>query len=171
MDRLRRLIERASDMGGYFSGWLVLLMLALVAIEVFMRYALHRPPMVADEFGAYMLVALAYLGAAYTARQRGHVRITVLVSRLPVRIANWLRVVTLAVGFIFSVILVKSSYDLMFFSFRLHLASPTWLNFPLQGPQMTLAIGFTILSLLLAVEIVKTVIKVKSGENVEERIR
>ena len=82
-------------------------MIVLIIIEVFMRYVLRQPPMVADEFSAYMLVAMSYLGAAYTFRERGHVRITALVNRLPIGVSSWLRVVTLAIAFIFSVALMK----------------------------------------------------------------
>jgi len=145
------------------------LMIVLIIFEVFMRYVLHQPPMVADEFSAYMLVAISYLGAAFTFRERGHVRITALVSRLPTRVSNWLRVVTLVIAFIFAVALTKSSYDLMVVSFKFKMASATWLNFPLQGPHMTLVIGFALLSLLLAVEVAKTIIDVKSGVAIEEK--
>ena len=41
----------------------------LVVVDVFMRYVMHRPLMVADEISAYMLVALSFLGFAYTWRK------------------------------------------------------------------------------------------------------
>ena len=85
MKQVGIIIEKVADFLGYVSGWLVPAMMLLVAVEVFMRYVLHDPAMVADEFSAYMLVALSYLGLSYTWRQGGHVRITLLVSRLPVQ--------------------------------------------------------------------------------------
>ncbi|MBA7565895.1 hypothetical protein ES708_07581 [subsurface metagenome] len=143
-------------------------MVVLILYEVFMRYVVHQSPMLADEFSAYMLVSISYLGAAYTFREKGHVRITALVSRLPTRLSNWLRVTTLIIGLVFSIVLTKSSYDLMAFSFKLRMASSTWLTFPLQVPQMTLAIGFTILSLLLIVEIAKAITNIRAGISIEE---
>ncbi len=168
MKKFGRIIESISNIGGYFSGWLVLLMVVLILYEVFMRYVVHQSPMLADEFSAYMLVSISYLGAAYTFREKGHVRITALVSRLPTRLSNWLRVTTLIIGLVFSIVLTKSSYDLMAFSFKLRMASSTWLTFPLQVPQMTLAIGFTILSLLLIVEIAKAITNIRAGISIEE---
>lgn len=143
-------------------------MVVLILYEVFMRYVVHQSPMLADEFSAYMLVAISYLAAGYTFREKGHVRITALVSRLPTRLSNWLRVTTLVIGLGFSIVLTKSSYDLMAFSFKLRMASSTWLTFPLQVPQMTLAIGFTILSLLLIVEIAKAITNIRAGISIEE---
>ncbi|MFC1955027.1 TRAP transporter small permease subunit [Chloroflexota bacterium] len=167
MDKFGRIIERVADFGGYFSGWLVPLMMILILFEVFMRYIMRQPPMVADEFSAYMLVALTYLGAAYTLKDKGHVRITALVSQLPARVSSWLRIFTIAINFIFTAFLAKAGFDLMIFSFQYHLASPSWLNVPLQGPQMPILIGFAILSILAGTELIKAIQLVLSGENLE----
>ena len=59
------IIEKVADFFGYVSGWLVPAMMLLVAVEVFMRYVLHDPAMVADEFSAYMLVGLSYKLPSY----------------------------------------------------------------------------------------------------------
>ena len=52
MKHLEYVIKKAAGFFGYLSGWLVPLMMILVAVEVFMRYVLHNPPMLADEFSA-----------------------------------------------------------------------------------------------------------------------
>ena len=168
MKQLGRVIESIANIGGYFSGWLVPLMMLLVMFEVFMRYVVHRPPLVADEFSSYMLVALSFLGLAYTFRERGHVRITALVSRLPPRVSNWTRLVSLGLAFVFSIVLVQTTYAYMLFSFKIHMSSVTRFRIPLQGPQVTLLVGFIMLSLLLIVEIAKAIMKIRSGETVEE---
>jgi TRAP-type C4-dicarboxylate transport system permease small subunit len=75
MKRIGYLIEKIAYLGGYLSGWLVPLMMMLVVVDVFMRYVMRKPLMVADEFSAYMLVALSFLGLAYTWREKGHVHV------------------------------------------------------------------------------------------------
>ncbi len=169
MRRLGRVIESVANIGGHFSGWLVPLMMLLVLFEVFMRYVMGQPPMIADEFAAYMLVALSFIGLAYTWKEKGHIRITVLVNRLPPRESNWLSLVTLVFAFAFAIVLIKLSYDYMVFSFSLGMTSSTWLRFPLQGPQMTLVIGFILLSLMLIVEIATAITNIRSGRRVEEK--
>ena len=171
MKRLARIIESISNIGGYFAGWLVPLMMILVLFEVIMRYVVHQPPIIADEVSGYMLVALSFLALAYTWRERGHVRITALVSRLPARGASWIRLIALVLAFAFSAVLTQGSYAYLAYSFKLHMSSPTHLRFPLQGPQMPLLIGFTILTLLLAMEIAKAIIKMRAGESIEEATR
>lgn len=167
MRRLGNVIERISDIAGYFSGWLVFLMMLLIVFEVFMRYALHQPPMVADEFSAYMLVALAFFGMAFTWKRGGHVRVTVLVSRLPAKVSSWIRLISLMVGFVFVLLLVAVSYEFIAYSFEFNLRSSTWLATPLQWPQMTVLIGFVLLFMLLIAEITKVIVKIRSGESVE----
>lgn len=83
MKQFASAVDRLANFVGYLSGWLVPIMMMLVVADVFMRYVMRQPLMVADEFSAYMLVTLSFLGFAYTWRQGGHVRVEVLVNYLP----------------------------------------------------------------------------------------
>ena len=167
MKRIAHIIEKIADLGGYYSAWLVPLMMILVVVEVFMRYVLHRPLMVADEFSAYLLVALSYLGMAYTWRQGGHVRVTVLVNRLSSKTSSWIRLIGLILVFIFMIELDRAGYKMIAYAIQINMRSSTWLMFPLFWPQLTVFIGFVLLTLLLAIDIVKSFIKIRAGERVE----
>jgi TRAP-type C4-dicarboxylate transport system permease small subunit len=167
MKKTALLLEKIAYLGGYYSGWLVPLMMMLVVVEVFMRYVLRQPLMVADEFSAYMLVALAYLGMAYTWRQGGHVRVTVLISRLPYRVSSWIRFAGLILVFIFMVELDRVGYKMVVYALQINLRSSTWLMVPLFCPQLTVFVGFVLLTLLIAVDIVQMFIKIRAGERVE----
>jgi TRAP-type C4-dicarboxylate transport system permease small subunit len=168
MKRAGQIVDWIADMGGYFSGWLVPVMMLLVVVEVFMRYVLERPPMVADEFSAYLLVAISYLGLAYTWRQKGHVRITIFVGRFSPRSSSWVRLITLLLNLIFLLALTQTGYKMIVYALKINLRSSTWLTFPLFWPQLTVFIGFVLLTLVLVVEIVRAIGKIRSGENVEE---
>lgn len=167
MKKLGRIIENLADLLGHLSGWLVFLMMALVVFEVFMRYVLKRPPMVADEFAGYLLVAISYLGIAYAFKDNAHVRITFVIDRLSPRLSNWFRLITLIMALFFTILLSKMSYNYLLFSSKLNMRSSTWIRFPLIWPQITLMIGFIILSLFLIVRIVKMIKDIKSGNGTE----
>lgn len=171
MKRLGRILGSISNIIGYFSGWLVPAMALLVFIEVISRYVFRQALMVGDEFSAYMLVALCFLGAAYTWKEKGHVRITALVSRLPTKVASWLRLITLVFVFLFVLGLCQASYGFMSMSFKLHMASATWLHFPLQGIHILLPIGFVILALLLMLDIARAIKNIRAGKSAEEATR
>jgi len=167
MKKLGRIIENLADLLGHLSGWLVFLMMSLVIFEVFMRYVLKRPPMVADEFAGYLLVAISYLGIAYAFKDNAHVRITFVIDRLSPRLSNWFRLITLIMALFFTILLSKMSYNYLLFSSKLNMRSSTWIRFPLIWPQITLMIGFIILSLFLIVRIVKMIKDIKSGNGTE----
>jgi len=171
MKRYTAIIDKISNFFGYLSGWLVPLMMLLVAVEVFMRYVLHNPAMIADEFSAYMLVALSYLGLAYTWRRGGHVRITLLVSRLPAKVAGWIRVFILVLIFVFMIGITHAGWQMIVYARQIGLRSDTWLTFPLFWPQLTVFAGFLLLTLMLPFEIVRTILKIRAGEDVEMRVQ
>jgi TRAP-type C4-dicarboxylate transport system permease small subunit len=161
MGRVIAIAEKIALISGRVTGWLVPIMMLLIVFEVFMRYIVHRPPMVADEFSAYMLVALAYLGMAYTWRQGGHVRINILVMRFPPRAAFWTHLFSLLVATGFTYMLVHISYQMVAYSFERGLKSSTWILTPLVWPQLTVFIGFVLLFLVVAVDLLAAISKIR----------
>jgi TRAP-type C4-dicarboxylate transport system permease small subunit len=168
MNRIGVIVDKIAYLGGWLGGWLVPLMMMLVVVDVFFRYIMNRPLMVSDEFGAYMLVALSFLGLAYTWREKGHVRVEVLVSRLPNGIYGWVRLLGLILTLIFMIGMDLAAYKMIAYALEINLRSSTWLMFPLFWPQLTVFIGFVLLTLLIIVDIVRAAIKVRAGERVEE---
>jgi len=168
MKRFGSAIDKIADLGGYFSGWLVPLMMILVVVEVFTRYVLDRPLMVADEVSAYLLVALSFLGLAYTWREGGHVRISILVSRLPGKAAAWVRLGALIAVFLFMLEMDRSAYKMVVYALQINMRSSTFLMIPLFWPQLPVFIGFVLLTLKIFVDILRAVGKIRAGESVEE---
>ena len=167
MKRLAALIEKSAHLCGYLSGWLVPLMMMLVVVDVFMRYVMQRPLMIADEFSAYMLVTLSFLGFAYTWRQRGHVRVEVVVNYLPPRLYAWVRLIGLILTFIFMVEMDRAAYKMIAYALQMKMRSSTWLMFPLFWPQLTIFVGFVLLTLMLVVDIVQAGAKLRAEKIAE----
>lgn len=167
MRKIGRIIERASYISGYCAGWVLMGIMGLTMVEVITRYVLHRPLILADEFGGYSLVAISFLGLAYCWKQKGHIRITFVISRMPAWVSNWLRVATLTVALVYVSLASKVSYDFIADAFRRNMKSPSWLMTPLKWPEMALLIGFTLLALILMVEIAIAVRNIRSGVSTE----
>lgn len=81
MQLLVRWIERLSATSGMVIAWLVLPLILASSYEVFSRYVLNAPTIWAFELGYMAMGTHAIVGAAYTLRERGHIRIDVLYSR------------------------------------------------------------------------------------------
>jgi TRAP-type C4-dicarboxylate transport system permease small subunit len=171
MNRIASFIEKTAYLGGYLSGWLVPLMMLLVVVDVFMRYVMRQPLMVADEFSAYMLVALSFLGFAYTWRQGGHVRVEVVVKYLPFRVNALVRLMGLILTFLFMLEMDRAAWKMIVYAVEMKMRSSTWLMFPLFWPQLTIFVGFVLLTLMLAVDIVQGAVKLRGWKDAEAQTR
>jgi len=66
--------------------WLCLPMVIIVTIEVILRYVFNRPTIWSWDISIQILALLTALGAGYALLQGTHVRVDVIVSRLPPRV-------------------------------------------------------------------------------------
>jgi TRAP-type C4-dicarboxylate transport system permease small subunit len=145
---LARLAGRLAEGTGYLAGLVLLGIIVLTMAEVVSRYVLRNPLILSDEFGGYALVAISFLGLAYCARDRGHIRITFVVERLNPRAAGAIRLVTLALGLVFLVVAAWVSWQFLADSFTRNMRSNSMLMVPLKWPQMAMPVGFTLFALV-----------------------
>jgi TRAP-type C4-dicarboxylate transport system permease small subunit len=94
MRRLRDKIQGLTRMLCYIGMSFLIPMMLLTAADVMARVAGARPIPGAVELSGYMLAVFILLGVAYTHQMKGHVRISMLVSRLPKRAGYILEIVT-----------------------------------------------------------------------------
>lgn len=169
MTRIDRIVSQIDRLSG-FAGWLgaacIVLMIPLISYEVFMRYVLHRPPMVADEFSAYLLVGCVFLGLAYTLREEGHIRVEVLISRLNRRTANWIRVFALTVALVVIGIGVETGVEFELTAYKLGLRSESWLMVPEYIPKLFLPLGFLLFLIQILAEIRKVTWSLKGRDRI-----
>jgi TRAP-type C4-dicarboxylate transport system permease small subunit len=158
MDKLFRVIEWFSDyVSGVLMAWSIFILMLMVLVEVVTRYIMNQPLSLADEYGGYMLVAMTMVGLAYTWKEKGHIYVDLVVNRLPESLRMKLRLVTLILAMILSVLLVVASWELVSQSFLFGARSGSWLRTPLAWPQMTLILGSVMLVAQLFVDIVRLV--------------
>ncbi len=167
MKQLGLSLDKIANGLGYLSGWLVPLMMMLVVADVFMRYVMRRPLMVSDELSAYMLVALAFLGFAYTWREGGHVRVEVLVSRLSRRAQDRVRLFGLILTFAFMLEMNRSAFKMIVYAYQMKMRSSTWMMFPLFWPQLTIFVGFVLLTLVVGADILRLWAKIRAEKMTE----
>ena len=168
MDALRRFLEKVSYGAGYLAGLVLLGIVALTMAEVVSRYVLQNPLILADEFGGYALVAITFLGLAFCAQERSHIRITFLVERLPQRTSSRIRLGSIVLGFAFIALAAWVSWDFLADSFRRDMRSNSMLMVPLKWPQMAIPVGFTLFALALLAHFAKAVGALRAGQAADE---
>jgi TRAP-type mannitol/chloroaromatic compound transport system permease small subunit len=83
-------IDAFTDYSGRILAWLCLAMAALTALIVFLRYGFNIGSIAAQEAVIYMHGALFMLGAAYTLKVGGHVRVDIFYQRFSTRTQAWI---------------------------------------------------------------------------------
>ncbi len=160
-----KIIEKLTDvLSGHLQAGIIFFLMVMLLVEVLTRYILRSPLSIADEMGGYLLVSITFMGLAYTWKERGHVRVSLLVSRLPEKFAHLLRFITLILATVFTIPLIKACYDLISDSLLFESRSGSWLRTPLAYPQSILLIGAIMLFLQLVAEMIKATIAMGKSE-------
>lgn len=158
MRRFRQVTEiLVSIASREFSMWLVFITMCIIVVDVITRYVLKSPLGVSTEFGGYAGIAIVFMGLAYTWKAKGHIRVLFVVNKLPVKVRNWLRVVTLVMAAAVTVALIIGAFDLLAYSFRVGAKSGTHLNILLQWPRLVLPIGATLVFFQIIVNLIDAV--------------
>jgi TRAP-type transport system small permease protein len=150
LDRLSRLIERLSLVGGWLAAAAVLGILLLVAAEIALRTLFGVSTQVSDEFSGYLNVAAIYFGLAYALKQGAFVRVEPVYRALrgPAAIAvRWL-IVTASLAYIAATAFYFFRYTAS--NFQAGIASTSFSQTPLWIPQAAIVAGSTLLALQLA---------------------
>lgn len=170
MKRVVNILETVVGIvSGHVAGWLVFIMMLIILAEVGSRYLLGLPLMFADEYASYAVVAITFIGLAYTWKEKGHIRITFLFEKLPAGARKWVRLVTVIVATGLTAILVKGSFSVVSYSFQQGVRSQMWLRTPWAWPQLVLVIGSVLLLLTLVVELIRSIEAVRAAKRGELR--
>jgi len=82
---LVRLIDGLNEKVGLVISWLTTLLVLLVCYDVFTRYVLNISSVAVQELEWHLFAVIFLIGAAFTLKHDGHVRVDVFYSHLPVR--------------------------------------------------------------------------------------
>lgn len=85
MNKLSKLIDTITDRIGRTVAWLALVMVLLMALIVLLRYVFQFGSIAMQEAVVYLNALIFTLGAGYTLKEQGHVRVDILFNRLNVR--------------------------------------------------------------------------------------
>jgi TRAP-type C4-dicarboxylate transport system permease small subunit len=92
--------------GAAVAGIIFLFMMALVCVDVVLRYIFNNPLGWVVEVCEYLLLYVTFLGSAWLLRNRGHVRVDILLSYLPAKTTMRMNVATSLLGAVSCLFLV-----------------------------------------------------------------
>ena len=166
LSRVVKIIDVISDKTGRIVGWVAVPMIIALIYEVFARYVFHRPTIWSYEV-TYMIYGTHFLlGAAYTLRVRGHIRIDLVYMKFPPRGRALIDVIGyLVIFFPIMIILVVASYDMAKDAFMIREVSQFTPWQPILWPfKSVICIGFILLILQGIAEFIRSMIMLIQGE-------
>ena len=82
-------IDQISDKIGKGVGWLCTLMVLIVFYDTVMRYAFNKGNVALQEMEWHLFAVVFLIGAAYTLKESGHVRVDILFIHFSKRTKAW----------------------------------------------------------------------------------
>ena len=153
---LRVFLDRLYLFAGYLAGAFMLAIFVLMMLLSAGRpVGLNIPA--ADDFVAWCMAAMAFLGLAHTFRNGEMIRVGLVIDRLPERSRHWVEIVCLIIGtgFVgfFAYYAVKMNYE----SYMYHDMSQGVIAVPMWIPQIGYSLGIVILLIAFVDEFVHVV--------------
>lgn len=166
MKRLVLWTETLSDWMAKVSAVILGLLTLLILVEIFLWNVFQKTTLIADEYSAYGLAAIIFLGAGYCLKEKGHIRITLVLGFLPPRLARIITSLSALVTTVFMGYLWWYLFKLVQSSLRYDSTSGTLTHTPLWIPQAVMLAGATCFLIQLAGITVKTIVAIEGGEEV-----
>ena len=129
------------------SGAVFLAVSFFITFDVIGRKFFHVSSAVTDEMGGYALAFGSMWALAWTLRSGGHVRIDVILPKLPPALRNTLDYLAMAVMILFAVMVATYTWTLAYESFDTDARAMSFLRTPVFVPQGLLAFGLSVLAL------------------------
>ena len=166
MKTLVRFIDSLSNWASKVSAVTLGLMTILILVEITLWNLFEKTTLIADEYCAYGLAAIIFLGAGYCLKERGHIRITLILGFLPEKLSRVISFIATGITTAFMGYLWWYLLKMVRATIRYDSTSGTLTNTPLWIPQTVMLIGAACFLLQLIATTIKTYEAIGSGEEV-----
>ena len=131
------------------AGWCYLLITLLICFDILARRLLGFSTEATAEVTGYLLAVGMTWGLAGTLFERGHVRIDVLVQKMPLRLRIWLHLLSLVALLVSMAFFVNGAWTLVKDSYEFGATDLSALHTPLVIPQGLWAAGLALMLLAI----------------------
>ena len=166
MDKLIGWTEKLSDWMASLSAVTLGLMTVLILVEILLWNTVQKTTLIADEYCAYGLAAIIFLGAGYCLKEKGHIRITLVLGFLPDKVSRVITFLSTCITTLFMGYLWWYLLKMVRSAVRYESTSGTLTNTPLWIPQSIMLIGAACFFIQLLGITLKTFRAIGSGEEV-----
>ncbi|QGZ66095.1 TRAP transporter small permease subunit [Paraburkholderia acidisoli] len=160
----RRGLGRLSSWMNAAAGWSYLAVALFVTCDVVSRKVFGFSSGSTTQIAGYVLACGITWGLAHTMYERAHIRIDILVMRLPLRVRQYMHVIALTLLLVFIGFLAYSGVNLSSDSAMFQSTDLSALAMPLVIPQSIWTFGLAFFTVVLATMLVETLVLLLLGE-------
>ena len=161
---VRRGLSHVATWMNAAAGWSYLAVALFVTCDVVTRQVFGFSSGSTTEIAGYVLACGITWGLAHTMLARAHIRIDILVMRLPLRVRQYMHLIALALLLVFIGFLAYSGYGLAAESALFHSTDLSSLAMPLAIPQSIWTFGLSLFAMVLLVMLLEVVLLLLLGE-------
>ena len=170
MGKIAELIDGVTNFSGVIAGIAMLLGVALVIGEILMRIAFNSTLYITEEYTAYLMVAITFLGLSYALKEKAHIRMVFLPKLLKGRALTSLDIYCYVIGIIIFALITYSTYNYFWDSFINKSRSMQISKTYLAIPQFLMPLGSLTMTLQFAAELIRSIAKLRTGEEVKANL-
>lgn len=150
---LGRLVNKLADGAAVLSGVAIVIILALVCLEVFLR-PFKISLQVVDEICGYLNAAAVFLALAYTLRDGGFIRVELVYDHLKGTLKQAVKWLIVTTGLVYVAVLLYFTVLHVFYLYRKDVRAVSVIETPEWIPQSVAIFGLFILLLQLVAYVV-----------------
>ena len=140
-------IDRIHSVGIILSAATLAFMALLIFYEVFMRYVFKSPSDWGLDLSEFSMVMCVFFAASYVLVRKRHVRVEILLFRMPPKAKLILEIVSSVIMFLFFIILIWKSSEMALRSYTMDWRTPDLASLQIWIPQMIIPLGGIMLAL------------------------
>lgn len=151
-------VDRACKWAAYVACICLGLLVLVLCIEIVARAFSSESPLSTWEYSGYLQAALVMLGAGYTLKTGGHIRVNLLMARLGKTGMRVLDILCSLIGLAVMVVICWALFDVFWSSLQTGRRSYFVSATPLWIPQAVLVLGSVLLALQFAARVFRGVL-------------
>jgi len=141
---LRKIIKHSDE---YLIGWILCISTVMAFYETTMRYIVGSSTIWSEEINRYLLIFITLVGASVVLKKDGHVRMTILYEFFGKGKQNYLNLIVQLIVFFYSSLITYLSFAYVYGSYSDGYRSTTPLMVYLWIPQLSLCVGWVLMTL------------------------
>jgi TRAP-type C4-dicarboxylate transport system permease small subunit len=151
---VRNLLDGLYLVAGWLAGlFLIAIFLLMMGLSAGRQFGLNIPA--GDDFAAWCMAAMAFLGLAHTFKSGEMIRVGLLIDRFSGRTRQLIEIAALVVGIVFVGYFAWHAYNFTYFSWLTKEVATGIVPLPMWIPQLGYSGGLVILTIAMIDELVR----------------